>query len=289
NFLAIVKAVVSEQSGPQEFTGAHNHGEKEKALLATFTAKQSSIHAALCDNFNTKTAMKDIRELISSSTAYYNERILAKAVPSVAVLSKVAKYVTKMMRTFGVFGDANPEIGGGVGATVGGKSLDETLMPYLRAMSSFRDGVRDLAQSKADHVEILKLCDKLRDEDLAELGVVLDDREGGKALVKLVDKEVLLKQREEKKQREAEKQREKEDRLRAIAQKRLEKLEKGRTPPSELFRTEEYSAWDELGIPTTDKEGAELPKSRRKKLEKEHGAQKKLHEEFLAAQANGEL
>jgi cysteinyl-tRNA synthetase len=57
-------------------------------------------------------------------------------------------------------------------------------MPYLRILSSFRDGVRQLAISKGDHAakEILALCDKLRDTDLVPLGVALDDQEGRSCL-----------------------------------------------------------------------------------------------------------
>jgi cysteinyl-tRNA synthetase len=53
-------------------------------------------------------------------------------------------------------------------------------MPYLRVLSSFRDGVRQLAISKGDGaaMETLALCDKLRDSDLVPLGVALDDQEG---------------------------------------------------------------------------------------------------------------
>ena len=59
-------------------------------------------------------------------------------------------------------------------------------MPYLRSLSSFRDGVRRLAMTKGDNAlkDILALCDKLRDSDLVPLGVALDDQEGsfGKCL-----------------------------------------------------------------------------------------------------------
>lgn len=44
----------------------------------------------------------------------------------------------------------------------------------------------------------MTLCDKIRDVDLVDLGVLLDDREDGKALVKLVGKEEALRIREEK-------------------------------------------------------------------------------------------
>ena len=53
-------------------------------------------------------------------------------------------------------------------------------MPYLRALSSFRDSVRKAAIGKDEMAlkDILALCDKLRDEDLVPLGVALDDQEG---------------------------------------------------------------------------------------------------------------
>ena len=53
-------------------------------------------------------------------------------------------------------------------------------MPYLRTLSSFRDGVRKVAIAKGDSAlkDILALCDKLRDADLVPLGVALDDQEG---------------------------------------------------------------------------------------------------------------
>jgi hypothetical protein len=57
-------------------------------------------------------------------------------------------------------------------------------MPYLRVLSSFRDGIRQLAMSKGDGAakDILALCDKLRDSDLVPLGVALDDQEGRSCL-----------------------------------------------------------------------------------------------------------
>lgn len=51
-------------------------------------------------------------------------------------------------------------------------------MPYLRALSAFRDEVRRLAIAKADPQEILALTDRLRDYEMAELGVALDDQAG---------------------------------------------------------------------------------------------------------------
>jgi cysteinyl-tRNA synthetase len=73
----------------------------------------------------------------------------------------------------------------------------------------------------------------------------------------------------------------------AEREKRRAKLEKGKTPPEDLFKpphTDEgvYGSWDDKGIPLTDGEGAEVAKSRRKKLVKEWEVQQKLHAEWKA-------
>lgn len=164
------------------------------------------------------------------------------------------------------------------GKEAGGANKEEVVMPYLRALSAFRDKVRQLAMKGAPASEILALSDDLRDVDLIELGVSLDDQDDGRALVKLVDPAVLRAARDAKLQAAADKAAKKAASAAAAEAKRLEKLEKGRLPPGELFRGErgaEYGAWDEQGLPTKNKEGEELPKSRVKKNLKEWEAQKK--------------
>ena len=50
-----------------------------------------------------------------------------------------------------------------------------------------------------------------------------------------------------------------------------------------MFKDEEkYSGWDEKGIPTKTKDGEEVKKSARKKLEKEWERQNKAHSEWKA-------
>lgn len=97
----------------------------------------------------------------------------------------------------------------------------------------------------------------------------------GRALFKLMPPETLRQARDDKLAAVQEKAARKAATAAAAEAKRLERLEKGRTPPSKLFATDEFSAWDEQGVPTLDKEGVELPKSRRKKLQKEWDGQKK--------------
>lgn len=51
-------------------------------------------------------------------------------------------------------------------------------MPYLRTLSTFRDDLRKLALGGATGKDFLELCDRLRDNELVDLGVALDDQEG---------------------------------------------------------------------------------------------------------------
>ena len=59
---------------------------------------------------------------------------------------------------------------------------------------------------------------------------------------------------------------------------RLKKEALKKVKPQDLFRTDEYSAWDADGIPTHNKAGEPLSKSLIKKCKKEWAKQKKLYE-----------
>lgn len=94
----------------------------------------------------------------------------------------------------------------------------------------------------------------------------------------------------EKERREAEKQRAKEEREKKAAEKAAEKAHGGKLSHLEMFRTkeyvDEYSVWDDKGIPTKDKKGEDVAKNRRKKFDKEWERQKRKHEEWLKAEEN---
>lgn len=51
-------------------------------------------------------------------------------------------------------------------------------MPYLHTLSSFRDQVRRMARDNLPHRQLLEACDNLRDTQMVDLGVSLDDQEG---------------------------------------------------------------------------------------------------------------
>ncbi|XP_025771323.1 cysteine--tRNA ligase, cytoplasmic [Puma concolor] len=137
--------------------------------------------------------------------------------------------------------------------------------------------------------EVLQLSDALRDDILPELGVRLEDHEGLPTVVKLGDRETLLKEREEKRRVEEEKRRKKEGAARKKQEQEAAKLAKMKISPSEMFlsETDKYSKFDENGLPTHDSEGKELSKGQAKKLKKLLEAQERLHKEYLQMVQNG--
>jgi len=107
--------------------------------------------------------------------------------------------------------------------------------------------------------------------------------------VKLVSPADLIKAREEKRAVAEAKASKKAAQVEAERLKRLQKVEKGRVVPRDMFKPPNvlegvYGSWNDEGIPLTDGEGKELSKNQTKKVQKDHANQIKLHDEFLAWQ-----
>ena len=151
-----------------------------------------------------------------------------------------------------------------------------------------RDTIRSLARAKAPPQELLAACDRLRDMALPELGVRVDDSDGG-AKWKLCDPEELRQEAA----REAEARLAKEGALRLqreeAARKAAEKEAKARVLPSEMFKLAEhagqFASFDDTGFPLTGADGEPLSKGLQKKLQKAREAQTKAHEQWRATQA----
>ncbi|XP_052002816.1 cysteine--tRNA ligase, cytoplasmic [Xyrauchen texanus] len=267
---------------PTDITGQFEKWEAEEIELnKSFYEKKASVHEALCDNIDTRSALEEMRALVGQSNTYMAARRSAKLLPNRMVLESIALYLTDMLKIFGAIEGTEP-IGFPVGGNGQNADLESTVMPYLSVLSDFREDVRKIAREKKV-TELLQLCDVLRDDTLPELGVRLEDRDGLPTGVKLVDKETLLKEREEKKKLEEEKTKKKEEAARKKQEQEMAKLAKMKVKPSEIFRseTDKYSSFDETGFPTHDVEGKELSKGLTKKLRKLYEAQEKLYNEYL--------
>ncbi|EJD36147.1 hypothetical protein AURDEDRAFT_140124 [Auricularia subglabra TFB-10046 SS5] len=294
NFFTNVKALAAEEQqrgySPQLFRA------QEAALYADLQNSQNAMHAALCDSFNTPAALEILADVVSKTNVYMRENTKTAAKPdaylSLAAVSEVARWITHMVRVFG-FVPGNDTIGWGSGSATSSSSApaEETLEPLARVLSRFRDTVKQgaLAASKGGDGavfarDMLALCDTVRDDDLPPLGIALEDRNavtGEPALVKFAPAAELVAAREEKRRIAAEKEAKKEAARLELERREAEKREKARTKPEDLFRTDAYSAWDERGIPTKDKDGKELSKNQGKTLLKQWEAQRKLHDQYF--------
>ncbi|KAK2919873.1 cysteine--tRNA ligase, cytoplasmic isoform X2 [Channa argus] len=272
---------------PTDITGQFEKWEAgEVELNNSFYDRKSAVHEAMCDNIDTRTAMEEMRVLVSQSNSYIANRKSAKLRPNRMLVESIALYLTKMLKIFGAIEGSDP-IGFPVGSQDQSADLESTVMPYLTVLSDFREGVRKVAREQKV-TELLQLCDVVRDDTLPELGVRLEDHEGLPTVVKLVDKETLLKEREEKKRMEEEKIKKKEEAARKKQEQEMAKLAKMKVPPGEMFlkETDKYSNFDEMGFPTHDAEGKELSKGQAKKLRKLYEAQDKLYTEYLQMNRN---
>lgn len=254
--------------------------QRDLDLSYKFYETKKNVHVALCDNIDTKSALDAIREVISHANIYIREIQVADI--NVDLLEEIAIYITDLLKIFGAIQDGSKKsIGFPIISTDGGGNKEEILMPYLSAFADFRKSVRELAlEVKA--TKILQLCDELRDEILPNLSVRLEDKEG-QSVIKLVDREVLLKEREEKKRKEEQKKAEQLAKLEAQRQKEKEREEQRKINPKDMFKgqTDKYSAFDEEGLPTLDHEGKEISKGQQKKLKKLQQQQEVKYAEYL--------
>uniref|UniRef100_A0A8B9VCG9 Cysteine--tRNA ligase, cytoplasmic n=2 Tax=Anas TaxID=8835 RepID=A0A8B9VCG9_9AVES len=274
---------------PTDVTGQFQKWENQEAELnKNFYDKKAAIHEALCDNIDTRSVLEEMRSLVSQSNSYIAAKKSSRQMPNRLLLENISSYLTQMLKIFGAI-----ESDDVIGFPVGGNKIitlqiESTVMPYLQVLSEFREGVRQIAREKKV-TEVLQLSDALRDDILPELGVRFEDHEGLPTVVKLVDKDTLLKEREEKKKIEEEKKRKKEEAARKKQEQEAAKLAKMKIPPHEMFKLErdKYSIFDENGFPTHDAEGKELSKGQIKKLKKVYETQEKLHKEYLQMVQNG--
>lgn len=190
-----------------------------------------------------------------------------------------------MLKIFGAIDEEQA-----IGFPVAGKSAaanhEEVAMPYVQLLADFREEVRNVARDEKV-TKILQACDRLRDDSLPELGVKLEDVEGDHAVIKFVDKETLLKEKQQQLEEQEKKRKQKEEAKKKLQAEKAAKEAKARIPPWEMFKheTDKYSKFDEQGVPTHDQTGEPLSGKLIKKLKKMYQQQDKLYNSVGAGQA----
>ncbi|KAL8922285.1 MAG: hypothetical protein Q9208_005255 [Pyrenodesmia sp. 3 TL-2023] len=289
----------------------------DNKISETLAKAKDDVYHALCDSFDTPQAMQVISELISE----YNSAD-KKSITTEQTL-EVARWVTSITNLFGLNGFAKPDDGSigwsGIGvpehaklyltaisrtrdtlrqqartsdrllttqvkaivtpAENGSPSATPEAAPYQEVLSKFQHDISSLEDSERLSKDILQLCDRVRDIDLWDLGIYLEDRaDDSPALIRPVTKELRATRTEqaakEEQRRIAKMEREKEAAARA---------DKGKLSHLDMFKTADYSAWDEEGLPLKDQDGNEITKSKSKKLKNQWERQKKLHEAWQKA------
>ena len=123
--------------------GSQYVGSREKELLNALTEAKRNVYEALMDDFDTPAATNFLVTLIRDSNRYIESS--SSNPPSSVVLSSVARYVTSVLKTFGLVPSA-VDIGFPVGAdglsegseSGAGVDKESTLTPYLDVLTKFR-------------------------------------------------------------------------------------------------------------------------------------------------------
>jgi cysteinyl-tRNA synthetase len=170
-------------------------------------------------------------------------------------------------------------------ATASSTAVPESSKPYHKVLQQFRTNLTALASRQASARDLLSLCDQLRDVQLWDLGIYLEDRKSPpSALVRPLDK-LIIEARAERESIILAKAKAKREQEARDAEKEQEQRERAKVDPLLMYKLpEEYSEWDENGIPTNDATETPVSGNKRKKLLKEWEKQKKRHEEWLATQ-----
>lgn len=167
----------------------------DRDLCDKLLSAQNKVHEALCDNFDTPTAVTTLQQLVSDVNVY-----LAKQEhPKGFLLHKVTAYVHRILKVFGLTnsdnifayltsGNATTTLPGGTGINEGADQHNtENFDNVMDTLAQFRHQVREvsrammkktatLEQAKETAKTLLNTCDELRDKTLPELGVRLEDQ-----------------------------------------------------------------------------------------------------------------
>jgi cysteinyl-tRNA synthetase len=298
-------------------TSGGTSGSNDSVLLEKLNEAEKNLDAALCDSFNTPIAMRVVSDLItdynslpaaslteepvlkvarwitrivtifgldgnaslndSKRIGWSGVEIPSSAQPFIYPLSRLRDEVRKQARSKDLSYSSIKDL---ATQEIVPKTADAEAAPYAKVTSDFQSEVKGLAEKEAPAKEFLALCDLLRDTRLWELDIYLEDRDPPLgAMVRPVDKQLKV-ARDEKEEREKAKAAVKAKREQEEAEKKKLLEEKAKSPHTEMFKTSEFSSWDDEGLPTKDAKGEEVSKAKMKKLKKEWEKQKKVHEDW---------
>lgn len=259
-------------------------------LNKAFLDATDKVDMALCDNFDTRTALNSLSGLVKDYNKTSNCDFF--------LLKDIASYISRILHIFGtgyneydlerIFNITDIQSKASQSNNQSSQDMEAKVFKYVDAMAKFRADIRKaskLAEPKDSIKQILGDCDILRDVTLPNLGVRLEDKEvdGLPYVVKFVDPEVLAKERAEKELAKRIKEETSRIEKLKLAQEREKKM---KMPPSEMFKSQldKYSKFDDRGMPTHDVAGKEVSKSALKKLERLYAEQENRYGKYISEQ-----
>jgi cysteinyl-tRNA synthetase len=195
-FLEVQTRSRKGMDGPQGWNDA------DKELHAELLKSQAEVRSKLLNNFDYPGAVETLLNLVTKTNIYMHNDVSVKT----PLLNKVSGFINQMLKVFGVV-DTDSVTILSQSSESGTTDKQEILGPYLDALCDFRDSIRSMAKEKKQ-MEYLDLCDSLRDDQLSNLGLRLEDK-AEKSVWKLVDPKELKEEIMKKKQEQAQKKREK--------------------------------------------------------------------------------
>jgi len=149
--------------------------DADKELMALLKATQENVHTALLDSIDTEAAITHIQALITRTNVY-----LSAGVPKALILNRIRTYLKFILNCFGLEYD---------------KPVSEITEPLIDIITKFRSDLKSIAKTN-DTKAILAQCDLLRDEQLPDLGIRVEDLPDQSSIWKFVDPESLKLERE---------------------------------------------------------------------------------------------
>lgn len=84
--------------GPGSWAASRRGHARPFLFPLSFYDKKAAVHEALCDNVDTRTALEEMRALVSQCNLYMAARKAARRRPSRTLLESVALYLTHMLK-----------------------------------------------------------------------------------------------------------------------------------------------------------------------------------------------
>ncbi|ETN20556.1 cysteine-tRNA ligase [Phytophthora nicotianae INRA-310] len=258
-------------------------------LLDALFATRAQVDAALLDDLDTPRALSLVLELVSRGNTY----LLASRGDTEApdeVLMSLTDYVLDVLDLFGLeglhaefstmmrrrFTSRHSETQHKVEESDELVSRDDH-EALLRSLLKFRASVREEAlrdPKQPGNARVLSLCDDLRNKELPQLGIQVEDLSPGRSVFKLLSRT----------ERKAETEDTKTTATHTLKQKQQEFDALMQISPSEFFKnapefTGRFNTFDADGFPTHE-HGEPLTKSQRKKLAKKLAKHEKSYAKY---------